>query len=468
MRWEAGAVAAACGGNLAAGDPTAVITGVSIDSRVLRPGDVFVALPGSRTDGHAFAAEAAARGAAALIVARWPLPRPLPRSLPVIVVDDTLAALTRWAEAHRRNFDVPVVGVTGSVGKTTTKEMIAAVLGRRLRVLKSRGNFNNEIGVPLTVLGWEPAHGAAVFELAMRAAGDIRHLCRLVRPGVGVVTNVQEVHLENLGSLEGVAAAKAELVQALPPSGAAVLNADDPNVRAMAGQTPARVVTFGLAAGAQVRGEDLADDDPFSIAFTLVWPRGRTRLTIPSAGRHLVYNALAAAATALVLGLPAGDVVEGLAAFRPGDRRLELHEVEGVTVIDDTYNASPASLRAALDAAARLPRAGRLVVALGDMLELGPVSARAHRDAGAWVAAAADILLAVGPETAATVAEARRLGMAPEAARHCADHRELTSALRGLLQEGDVVLIKGSRGMAMDRVTDALLAGLGAPAETEL
>ncbi|MFO7245216.1 MAG: UDP-N-acetylmuramoyl-tripeptide--D-alanyl-D-alanine ligase [Thermaerobacter sp.] len=466
MRYRAGEVAAACGGRLAAGAPEAPVTGVSIDSRTLRPGEAFVALRGSRVDGHRFAAEAAARGAAALIVSRWPLPEPLPRPVPVIVVDDTLAALTRWAEAHRQRFDVPVIGVTGSVGKTTTKEMIAAVVGRRWRVLKSHGNFNNEIGVPLTVLSWEPAHGAAVFELAARAAGDIRHLCAVVRPAVGVVTNVREVHLENLGSLEGVAAAKAELVEALPASGAAILNADDPLVMAMAGKTRARVVTYGLASGAAVRAEDPAFHDPFRITFTLAWPRGRAQVSIPAAGGHLVHNALAAAAVALVLGLPAGDVVDGLAAFRAGDRRLEIHEAAGVTVVDDSYNASPASLRAALDAAARLPRAGRLVVVLGDMLELGPASRRAHLDAGAWAAEVADVFLAVGNGMAEAVAEARRRGMPPEAARHFAGREELTAALKDLLREGDVVLIKGSRGMAMDRVADAVLAGFDAPVET--
>ncbi|HEX6989148.1 MAG TPA: UDP-N-acetylmuramoyl-tripeptide--D-alanyl-D-alanine ligase [Bacillota bacterium] len=465
MRCGAGEVATACEGALVAGDPSTAVTGVSIDSRTLRPGDAFVALPGSRSDGHAFAAEAAARGAAALIVSRWPLPGALPRPLPVILVDDTLAALTRWAAAHRRRFDVPVVGVTGSVGKTTTKEMVAAVVGRRLRVLKSPGNFNNEIGVPLGILAWEQAHGAAVFELAMRGPGEIRRLCDLVQPGIGVVINVREVHLEGLGSLEAVAAAKAELIQALPASGAAVLNADDPLVRAMAARTGARLVTFGLSSDALVRAEGLADDHPFRISFTLVWPRGRAPVAIPAAGRHLVHNALAAAAVALVLGLPAGDVVDGLAAFRPADRRLAIHEVDGVTVIDDTYNASPTSLRAALDAAARLPRAGRLVVVLGDMLELGPAAGRAHREAGAWMAAEADLFLAVGAETAAAVAEARRCGMAPGAAQHFADRRELTEALRGLVREGDVVLVKGSRGMAMDEVADALLTGDGDPSE---
>lgn len=468
MRYAAEQVAADCRGRLVAGDPGTVITGVAIDSRTLRPGDAFVALPGSRFDGHDFTAEAAARGAAALLVSRPPLPGALPPRLPIILVDDTLAALTRWAAAHRRRFDVPVVGITGSVGKTTTKEMVAAVLGRRRRVLKSPGNFNNEIGVPLGVLAWDRTHWAAVFELAARAPGDLRHLCEVVRPGIAIVTNVREVHLETLGSLEGVAAAKGELVEALPASGVAVLNADDPRVHALGERTAARVVTFGLAPGARVRAEDVAEHDPFHISFTLVWPRGRTAIRFPGAGRHLVHNALAAAATALVLGLPAADVVAGLAAFRPGDRRLALQEAAGVTVVDDSYNASPASLRAALDAAAALPRTGRLVVVLGDMLELGPLSGQAHRQAGVWVAGAADVFLALGPESAAAVAAARDQGMPAGAARHFSDRRELVAALLDLVREGDVVLIKGSRGMAMDRVADALLAGRGTTAETGL
>lgn len=454
MLFTVGDAAAAIGGALKGADPATPVTGVVIDSRATGPGDLFVALAGQNVDGHLFARDAAAKGAACVLVN----PRRLPPGgdLPRIEVEQPLDALGRLAAWYRQRFQVPTIGVTGSVGKTTTKEMIAAVLGRRGPVLKSFGNYNNEIGVPLSTFAWRPEHQAAVFELAMRARGDIKLLTDMIKPTMGVMTKIGPTHLEVLGSMEAIAAAKAELIEALPPTGTAVLNADDPWVAAMAGQAPGRVVMYGTGSGAAVRGEDPRPDGRFAFTFQLTTPAGSGRVRVPSPGAHLMTNALAAAAVGWVMGLSLEETAKGLAAYKPAGPRLEIITLPGLTILDDSYNAAPVSVTASLGALAQAAGSGRAVAVLGDMLELGSLAQEGHAEVGRAAAGVARYLFCYGPLMAHAASAAREAGMPPENVRHYEDKERLTADLLALLRPGDTLLVKGSRSMDMGSIVNAL------------
>ena len=449
-----------CGtqGALVGGRLEHVVTGVSIDSRTCRPGDVFFAIHGPRQDGHAFLGDALGRGAAAAVVSRYPAATTLPGDFALVLVEDTTQALQRLGAFHRRRHSLPVVGVTGSIGKTTTKELAAAVLGQRLRVLKATGSLNNQWGVPLTLLGLEPAHEAAVLELGMNALGEIAALAQLARPSIGVVTTIAPAHLEGVGSIEGVQKAKAELVQAIPPDGAVVLNADDPLVLALAGEARGRVLTYGRAAGADVR---LGEVTPGAggLAFTLACDGTAVPVRLPLHGRHNAWNAAAAAAVGLALGVPIDVAAAGLAGAVPVKGRLVWRQAGGVRILDDTYNANPVSLRAALDALRDVGPEGRMWVLFGDMLELGAASDAAHADAGRWIAALpAAGLTTAGAATRATAAAAAAAGC-PDVAAHPTPE-EAAAYVAARVRAGDRVLVKGSRGMRMERAVETLLARL--------
>jgi UDP-N-acetylmuramoyl-tripeptide--D-alanyl-D-alanine ligase len=446
-------------GALVVGDLGVRVAGVSIDSRTLGVGEAFFAIQGHRLDGHAFLTEAAARGAACLVV--HALPDRYPAELPLVLVEDTTRALGRLGAWHRRRFPIPVVAVTGSNGKTTTKELIGAVLAVGRRVLKPESSFNNQWGVPLTLLQLAPEHEALVVELGTNQPGEIGALAELVAPTVGVVTTVAAVHTEFLGSLDGVREEKAALVRAVGAAGHVVLNADDPRVRGMAAETPARVLTYGRAAGADVRAVDEVEDAR-GLALTLEVHGARQPVTVPLAGLHNVTNALAAAAVGVALGVPLPDVARGLAAARPVKGRCVWRTAGDVRLLDDTYNASPASLRAALDTVCAHQGGGRLVVVLGDMLELGALADEAHREAGRQVAAAgAAVFVGLGSRMALAVEAARTAGLGE--AEHVGTFEDAVAHLLKRVVDGDVVLVKGSRGMRMERVVDALTARLGRP-----
>lgn len=444
-------------GALVSGDLGVPVAGVSIDSRTLQVGEAFFAIVGHRLDGHAFLADAAARGAACVVV--HTLPDEPPANVPLVLVEDTTRSLGRLAAWHRSRFSVPVVGITGSIGKTTAKELTAAVLATRWNVLKPASSFNNQWGLPLTLLRLGAEHGAAVVEIGTNQAGEIATLSAIAQPTVGVVTMVAAVHTEFLGSIEGVREEKAALVRALAPSGIAVLNADDARVASMAREAKGRVVTFGRAAGAGVRIAGDATDTDDGFAFTLEVGGRRQAVSIAFAGRHNVANALAAAAVGVALDLPLDEIARGLAAARPVGGRGVWKRAGEVTILDDTYNASPASVRAALDTLAARRAGRRAVVVLGDMLELGTLSDAAHREVGRFVAALpADELVGLGRATALTVEAARGAGLAN--AHHMATFEDTVAHLLKRLTPGDVVLVKGSRGMRMERVVDALVARL--------
>jgi len=457
-RLDAEFVRAALGAMASGPLPAGAFAGVSTDSRSLQPGQLFVALRGPNFDGHDFVPAALERGAAAALVEQGYQPSGNP---PLLRVADTTRALGELARAWRQKQAALVAAVTGSNGKTTCKEMLAAILARRHRVLKNRGNFNNHIGLPLTLLELTPEHTACVVEMGMNAAGEIARLTEIAQPQVGVVTNVGPAHLGPLGSLENVAAAKCELFKGLGPEATAVVNLDDPLLPPRAGELACRVITFGSDEQAQVQGRDQSVLGSRQ-AFTLVLPRGperRVRLAAP--GRHNLMNALAAAATALALGLEGDDIQAGLETFQPVKGRLSiLRSFWGWQVVDDTYNANPASLEAGLQTLRDLAAGRPMSLILGDMAELGPQAPELHRQAGRRAArAGCRLVLALGEMAPQVVAGAREEGLEPGRALAFTDFAELVEAARELLQEDELVLIKGSRLSRMERVVAALTTG---------
>ncbi len=462
MRFTVEAIVEATGGRLVGGRADAPPARISTDTRTLEPGDAFVALRGERFDGHAFLHQAYAKRAAALVVDAVETP-PAPDAGPAVIeVADTTAALADLGRSARARLTCPVIAVTGSCGKTTLKGMIAAVLGRRLRGTAGAKSFNNAVGVPLTLLAAEEDDGFVLCELGTNAPGEIAALAAVARPTVAAVTVVAPVHLEGLGSLEGVFAEKAALVEALPEDGLAVLNADDPRVAAMAGRCRGRVVTVGLeAAEADLRATDLVQTEA-GLAFTV----GDLGFTVPVLGGHQAVLALEAVAVGEALGVPRDEAAAALAAFEPLPMRLAPERVGEVLILNDAYNANPRSMEAALALLALWPER-RKVFACGEMRELGPASAEAHAALGrAAVEAGVGVLVAAGPETAATVAAAREAGLPPDRAVHVADAAAAAEAVAGRLEPGDVVLVKGSRAMHMDMVVravaEAAAAGQGA------
>jgi len=439
------------------------IRGAAVDSRLVGHGQIFVALPGERTDGHRFLADAAVAGAAALVVSR-PVPAEVLDALgdvTVLAVPDGLIALGALAAGWRARFDPLVVGVTGSIAKTSTKEAIAAVMATSFRTLRNEGNQNNEVGLPLTLLRLGPDHRAAVLEMGMYASGEISDLARMARPRIGVVTAVQGVHLSRMGSLAAIERAKGELVEALPSDGVAVLNQDDRRVRRMADRTAARVLTYGLSGDADVTADEVVSAGFEGMRFTLRLPptRGgrpvRLPARIPGLGKLSVHNALAAAAVGHAASVDPAKIVHALASGWSAEHRGQLTRVGRVTLIDDAYNASPASVTAALDMLAGLP--GRRVAVLGEMLELGKGAVTGHRDVGTAAAATVDVLIVVGDGAAAGIAAgARAAGLDASRILEARDREAALDLLRARLRDGDVVLVKASRGVELDRLVDAL------------
>lgn len=439
------------------------IRGAAVDSRRVRAGNAFVALAGERTDGHRFLADAVAAGAAALLVSRSPEGTAALAALgdvSVVRVPDPLAALHALAAAWRARFDPLVVGVTGSIAKTSTKEAIAAVLSRRWVTLRNEGNLNNEIGLPLTVLELGPEHEALVVEMGMYTGGEIAALARIARPRIGVVTSVQAVHLARIGTLDAIEAAKGELVEALPADGVAVLNADAPRVARMAARTAARTRTYGFSATADVTAEAVESAGRSGMRFVLrIDGEVRRAVATPALGRHAVHNALAAAAVGLEAGLTLDQVVAGLADGWAAPHRSELVEAGGVLLLDDTYNASPGSMLAALELLATLP--GRRIAVLGEMLELGDGHEAGHRSVGAAAAPVVERLVVIGAGAGGIVQGARAAGLDPSRIALVPDREAALDLLQPLLAVGDVVLVKGSRGAALDLLVERLREVLG-------
>jgi UDP-N-acetylmuramoyl-tripeptide--D-alanyl-D-alanine ligase len=450
------------GGALVAGDAATALSGASIDSRTVERGELFFAIVGPSHDGHRFLENALDRGAAALIVERG---RALPDALsvPVIAVEDTTRALGSLAAGHRAAFDGPVVAITGSNGKTTTKEMCAAILSVSAPCHRTPGNLNNQYGLPLTLLGRSEADRSLVVELGMNHRGEIAQLVEIAKPTVGVITNVGTAHIEFLGSREEIAHEKGDLVEQLPAEGTAVLNADDPLVLAQRDRTNARVISFGTSIDADVRGGDIEWIDDRGYRFELETPAGRGTVEVQGLGPTTVINALAAAAAAFAAGASVTDITKGLANYQGIKGRLERRELAGgIALVDDTYNANPQSMEAGLRLLAELKGTHRAVAILGDMGELGVTAEPAHRGLGQLAATLGiDFLIALGARAQTVTAAAIESGMDPAHAVVASDHADASERACDFLREHDAVLVKGSRSMRMERIVEAITSEKG-------
>ncbi|HHV93350.1 MAG TPA: UDP-N-acetylmuramoyl-tripeptide--D-alanyl-D-alanine ligase [Firmicutes bacterium] len=468
------------GGELLAGSLSAAVRGVSIDSRTIQPGELFVPLRGERVDGHEYVADSLARGAAVSLVAREKAESVIARldetalregKINLIAVENVLSALQDLAREYRSLFSAAVIAVTGSTGKTSTKDMMAGILSQLGPTLKSQGNFNNEIGLPLTLLKLDDSHKSAVVEMGMRGLGQIRLLTELARPQVGVITNVGTVHMELLGSQKAIQQAKQELIEAMEPGGVAVLNGDDPLVREMAeAAADKRVIYYGW----QVVPENVYSSDNWVTAERVVsrgekgvtfdlWYQGEAvAVELPCPGKYQVSNALAAAAGALAVGATLAHVQAGLASASLSGMRMQLIPwFGGGLVINDAYNANPTSMAAALETAKEIAGSRRLVLVLGDMLELGDLSQEAHREIGRQAALLQPAyLITVGRWAQEYGKGALAAGLDETRIEYCLDLEDAREAVLQLTQPGDVILVKGSRGLALERIVEQLCAGL--------
>ena len=433
------------------------IKGISIDSRNIKEGELFIAIKGDRFDGHDFVPDAMKRGAWGALVERSALEKKYERLgglKNILAVEDTVCALQEMSFMHRKKYSLPVVGITGSNGKTTTKEMLACILKQKGPVLKNEGNLNNHIGVPLTLLKLGAHHKSAAVEMGMSAPGEIDVLARLVSPEVGVITNIGPAHLEFLGSMDMVAAAKAELLNNLKHEGTAVLNADDPYFDTLKNKFGGRVLSFGIEKKADARAVDIKQGKNFT-DFTIKADDSRVHVRLQAVGRHNIYNALAAAAAALALEMPIDAIKYGLDEFAPVAMRSELKVMNGRTVLADCYNANPGSMKAALETLASLKGRMKAVAVLGDMLELGDAGVEAHREIGRTAAKlGVDVLITVGELARHMLEGAAGAGMAKDRLFSAGSHSEAAELLRKQTANGDAVLVKGSRGMKMEKILE--------------
>lgn len=448
------------GASLLQGDEGARLIGVSIDTRSVGPGQLFIAIAGPNHDAHRYLAQAIEAGAAALLIERErPLPANLDPAFPVLSVEDTTRGLGALAAGHRTGFDGPVVGITGSNGKTTCKEMCAAILEVGAPTLKNRGNLNNNYGLPLTLLSREPEHRRMVVELGMNHRGEIAELAEIARPGIGAVTNVGTAHIEYLGSRDAIASEKGDLLAALPPDGTAVVPGEDDYADTLAARTRATVLRFGRVSGCDVRAEQVRTVDSGGFAFELKTPGGGVAIEIAGLGDPTISNSLCAATAALAAGASLDEIATGLVRYQPVGGRLERRELaSGIVVIDDSYNANPQSLEVALRLLASSGQ-GRRVAVIGDMGELGDAAESAHREAGALAARLGiDFLVAAGQEAERVASGATGAGMDPTHIRVVESSEAAGPPVREIVERGDWVLIKGSRSMKMERVAEYLEA----------
>jgi len=450
-------IAAACGGELLSGSPAAPVYGVCTDSRQAQAGDLFIALAGERFDGHDFV-PTVARQVAAVLVERGRVPADL-GGCAVIAVDGTRAALGRLAAAYRRDFEMPIVVVGGSNGKTTTKELVAAVLGQKLETLASEASFNNDIGVPLTLLRLETKHQAAVLEAGTNHPGELAPLVRMIGPNYGIITSIGREHLEFFGGLAGVAQEEGSLAELLPAQGKLFIDGDSEWASRVAERTQAAVVRVGSAPGNHWRLRS-ARPDKQGTTLRVQGPSGawEGEYRINLLGRHQALNALFAVAMGMELGLNREQVERGLARCQPAKMRMQLFELKGVRLLDDAYNANPDSMAAALETLRELPCKGRRVAVLGDMAELGPQSEASHDETGRRAAElGVDQLFAVGRMASALARGARAAGLSR--VLEFADVEAAAAAVKQLVKEGDVVLVKASRATRLERVSELLRAG---------
>ncbi len=438
-------------------DPRAVAQGYSIDSRTVQSGDLFFAVKGERLDGHDYVEQALSKGAIGALVRKDQLAR-YPAKAGLLAADDTLIALQTLATAVRKLWGKTAIGITGSMGKTTTKDAMAHLLAVRHRVHRSKGNFNNHFGLPLGLLTLEPEYDLAVIEMGMSHAGEIAALAKIAKPNEGVVTSVGPVHLEFFDSVAGIARAKYELIEALPHGGTAVLNGDDPYVCQFGRDFKGKVILFGLKPTADVRAENIEALGAEGTRFDLIYQELRQSVRSPLLGMHNVYNVLAAAAVALQHGITPSEIAATLPTLEPADKRGQVVQLGNITVLNDCYNSSPKALMAAVDTLTAMPARRRIVVA-GEMLELGTTSEKLHRESGSYIASKKlDFLLGVRGLAKPMVEAALEAGMKAE---FVATPEEAGDWLARDTREGDVVLLKASRGVKLEKALEVWQRTLG-------
>ena len=450
-------IAEATGGRIIGSDEGEV-SGISTDSRSVCAGELFVPLRGASFDGHDYLDSVADQGIQTVLASEsWLASHSLPDSLTCIAVNATLHALGDLATSYRQRYEIPLAGITGSNGKTTCKEMLATILDQIGPGLKTAGNLNNLIGLPQMLFRLRPEHGWAVLEMGMSESGEIDRLAEIASPQIGVLLNAFPAHLESMGSIENVALAKGELLLRLPAGGCAVLNADDPLIVDQPSPEEVRRITFGLN-NAEISASAIESRGIRGQSFILHIGDESIVVSLAAFGRHNIYNALAAAAAAHALGIPTGIIGNGLELFRPYDKRFNLEKTGGIMLIDDSYNANPASMGAALATLAELKGNKAAFVALGDMLELGGNEAELHRMVGVQAAQVADRLYLHGPLTAYVAEGAISAGMPAEAVIWGLSHEEIAADIISCSTEGDFVLLKGSRGMKMENIAEGIRA----------
>jgi len=450
-------MATMCGGRILSGNPVQKARGISIDSRTVREGEVFLALKGENFDGHDFAELAIKRGAAAVVGRAAKLAALLEKAnqhVGLIEVEDPLEALQRLAGAYRLRFDIPVVVITGSCGKTTTKDMLAAILGRFRKTVATQGNLNNLIGAPLMLLRLDSDTEVAVIEIASNTPGEIERLARMINPTMGIITNIGPVHLEGFGTIEGVFREKTSLVPHIRADGALVMHEEDVPMDQIPSTFDGTIVTFGFKESADFYAVEIHQDIKRGTEFLL---NGKEKLLIPMLGEHNVLNALAAIAAAIHLGANMNSIVQGLATFSASAMRMQVCQCRGAIIINDAYNANPRAMRESISTAVAIP-AERRIFALGDMLELGEQAHEAHFSLGRYIGGVnPDLLYLVGEFSGDVRDGALNTGMQSERIYCCDDTEEIATSLRYILSTGDLLLVKGSRGMRMERVVQRLI-----------
>jgi UDP-N-acetylmuramoyl-tripeptide--D-alanyl-D-alanine ligase len=464
--WTVGEILEATGGELFCGDANTTFAGVSIDSRNISVEDLFIAIKGEVHDGHSFIEDVMKKGVGGFLVEKnkirtIPEPRPSKPGISCITVNDTSKALGDLAAFNRRRTPVSVIAITGSNGKTSTRNMTSGVVSRRFCTLSTQGNLNNEIGLPLTLLNLNRNHQWAVLELGMNRPGEIERLAQICLPDIGVITNIGPAHLEGLGSLDAVMYAKGELLGKIKPGGAAILNADDPRLLKLADTTSANVLLFGVSPAAAIRAESITKERS-GLSFVLVLPEERIRVDLQTPAVFMVSNALAAAAAGHVLGLTAGEIRKGLEGFKPVSGRMNILEPgKGIHIIDDTYNANPGSMAAAIQTLTSLKGQGRGILILGDMLELGDHAGSLHREMGAKAAGSGVERIYVTGDFADDVVTGALEKHMDSRNIFKGAREEILADIIGRIDAGDWILIKGSRGMAMEKVVEGLLRWAG-------
>ena len=451
----------ATGGKLLQGEANVSFRGISIDSRTVAEGELFIALRGSRFDGHHYALEALEKKAGGMVIEedkvgdiRWNGYRPRV----VVTVQDTLRALGNLARERRRKYHTPLVALTGSNGKTTTKEMISACIETAFPILKTEGNLNNLVGLPLTLLNLTEKEKVVILEMGMNVPGEVRRLTEIAEPDVGLITNIEKVHLQGMGSLERIKEEKGELFRRMRKDGTILVNQNDPRVVDLAREFPGPKITYGVENPADVMARDVHLRGTEGTSFTLILGREEMEITLPLLGRHFVPNALSAIAVARHFGIEMKKIKETLDHFQPFSMRMEIIHLEGgKTLINDTYNANPKSMEMALETLTGVKGKGRAIAVLGDMLELGDFAVEAHQHLGEKIRKLSiDLLIALGEKAPVVVEWAIRHGFASEKTRIVESHSEAISILKQVTQDGDWILVKGSRGMTMEKIVEGL------------